>query len=402
MANVLGRRQYSTQSTRVIPNVLKNILLVDGNINDAGFLAFFSQVPVMKTSTEQFKWDVDQWRNRTDTTSAALASTTDTTVAVSNASRYLAGELWGNKRTGEIMQVSTTNTSTGNVEFARAVTADSSGTAAANINSGDTLYFIAPAVGESNYRQPTLTTTPTEVSNYTQQFRFDLSLSRRQVKREFETEDELPFQTMKQLSEARMSLNRAFLSGEKAAYTDPSGEYTTLTVGMRKVPSTYTWAVGGTLYEYEWDDFLVTEAFRKGSRNKMMFASTAVILALSEMTKDRMEYNIPLGPKKAGVGIQVSEYHTPTGGRLLVMEDRHLTEVFDGSAVICDMTQLKRRVFSRNGYNDDLHWIMGTQDKDDLGVVNTIFGDVGLQYGIEEHHALITNVSGGAKGRAQI
>jgi len=65
-----------------------------------------------------------------------------------------------------------------------------------------------------------------------------------------------------------------------------------------------------------------------------------------------------------------------------------------------DLSQLKRRVFSRNGFNDDLHIMMGTQDNDDLGNTDTLYADMGQQYGAEQNHFLITNVSGGAKGKA--
>ena len=118
------------------------------------------------------------------------------------------------------------------------------------------------------------------------------------------------------------------------------------------------------------------------------------------MAKDRVQYSVGFGQGARSVGITVMEYMAPNGGRIMALEDRYLSEAFNGIAIGVDMSELKRRVFSRNGFNDDLHIIMGTQDNDDLGNTDTLFGDMGLQYGAEQHHFLITNVEGGAKGIA--
>ena len=400
--HIIGRRGYSTQSGRIIPNVLPRIILIDDNIVDAGFLAFYSKVPVQTTDQEQFKWDIDQYLSITDTVDGAVADTAQETIQVDNPKYFIAGQLWLVKRTGEIMHVKSVNNSTSNVVFTRAVTAlnSSGGTAAAAIVDADTLVRVAPAVGENSSRQSTQTTTPSEVSNYCQQFRFELGLSRRQMKRKYETGDELPYQRKKIMKEARMAMNRQFLVGEKARYTDDDGEDVTLTTGIKPVISTYTWSVGGTMHEYEWDEFLVEEGLRRGSRNKVLFSSTNVLLAASQMVKDRVEYTVPFGQGAKKVGITVMEYKAPNGGNIMMVEDRFLSEAMNGTAIGVDMTELHRRVFSRNGFNDDLHIMLGTQDPDDVGNTDTLYADMGLQYGAEQNHFLITNVEGGAKGKA--
>lgn len=398
-----GRRSYDTQSSRIIPNVLPRIVLIDEDIVGAGFLAFYSKVPVQTTEQEKFTWDVDEYLSITDTTAEAVSSTTQETINMSNPKYFLPNQLWVNKRTGEVLLCRETNTATSQVTFTRAPTAlnSSGGTAAAAIVSGDTFVKMAPAVSENSTRQGVQTTTPTEVYNYAQMFRWELSLSDRQIKRRFETQDELPYQEMKVMKEARMALNRQFLIGERSRYTDSNGDDVTTTKGMKNVPSTYTWSVGGTLNEYDWDEFLVEEGLRRGSANKIIFASTAFILAISEMTKDRIQYS-PATFTGGGstVGIKIMEYKAPNGRTVAIVEDRFLSDAYNGTAIGVDMTELKRRVFSRNGRSGDLHVIMSTQDKDDLGQINTLYADMGLQYGPEQHHFLITNVEGGAKGRA--
>lgn len=396
---VQGRRQYDTQSSRIIPNVMKSILLIDADPNTAGFLTFFNKCKKETTPQEKFTWDVDTYLDLTDTTAAA-ATASATAVDVTTPGRWLPGQLWVNNRTGEIVYVSAINTSTSQVTLVRGVTAlnSSGGTAAAAMNSGDTLVRLGPIVGEDNTRQTTQTTTPTEVYNYSQVFRWDLSMSRRQIKREYETGDELPYQVKKQLNEARKQLNATFIDGERARFTLNGVDYTS-TKGIRTVPSTYTYDAGGVLYETQLDDFLISEGMRTGSRNKMLFCSADVLAAFVEMGKERLHYDlVKITSAQGSMGIRVVEYMAGNGGNLMLVEDRYLTEARAGVAIGVDMDQIVRKVFSGNGYDDDLHYITDTQDKDDLGYVTTLTGDMGLQYGAEQCHFLITNVSGGATG----
>ena len=141
------------------------------------------------------------------------------------------------------------------------------------------------------------------------------------------------------------------------------------------------------------------KGLRKGSRRKVLLSSTAVILAITQIAKERITPGyMQLSPKKGGIGIQVLEYMAPNGATLAIVEDRHLSETHNGVAIGLDMSQLKRKVFSNNGIDDSFHLISDTQDKDDLGTVLTLYGDEGLQYGAEDTHFLVTGVTGGATG----
>jgi len=405
MADITGRRAYNTNSSLFIPNVLPSIMLIDSNINDAAFLAFFSKTPKMNTSLEEFKWEVDQFRSLSDTVDGAVTGTTATTIGVDNPKRFNAGEVWVNKRTGELMYIKSVNNSTSNIIVTRGISAlnSSGGTAAAAITDADTLIRLAPAVGENSSRQTTKTTTPTQITNYCQQVRWDLSFSRRQVKREFLTGAEMPYQTKKALKEAQKSLNATFIDSEKARYTNDDGDDVTLTQGMRGVPSTHTYAVGGTLHESSLDDFLMKNGLRQGSRNKVLFCSVDVLQAFTEIAKDRLEYSfMNLDSQSGGIGLEVLQYMAPNGGKLFLTEDRHMSENHGGDAFGVDMSQIKRRVFSNNGIDDDLMIIPDTQDKDDMGKVSTLYGDMGLEYGAEQHHFSITGVTGGAKGQSTL
>lgn len=399
MANTLGRISYDVRSNRIIPNVLPNIILLDPDIKKAMFLAFSTGLKTQATLQEKVTWDVDEYSPITDTLSAAVASTTQTTIPVSNPTYFLSNELWQNKRTGEVVRVKEVNVATGNLTVTRAVSAlnSSGGTAAATMASGDQLNRISSAMSENATRQITRTTTPSEVYNYCQQQRKDLSLSMRQMKREMLNDQELPYQTKKQMNEMKMDMNRTYLFGQRARYTDDNGDDVTLSGGIRPFITTNSLDVGGTLYKSTFDEFLKTYAFRYGAAQKVMFCSSDVVLALSQMLDSIAKFDVAIsGTKGATIGTQVLQYIVPGGGELAVVEDRNISEQFPGEAYIVDMTELVKREFTNNGISGSLQLIQGTQDKDDMGRVDTLVCDDCITYGAEKSHAIIKNVSGGA------
>jgi hypothetical protein len=397
--NAVGRRQYNDRSGRIVDQIMSTILLLDGDLNAAGFLATLNRLKARTVGQEKFEWDVDDYLPLNDTT-AGTATSTALTVSVTTPLAYAAGQVWMNKTSGEVFRVESVDTANSLLTMKRGITALNSegGTAAASMASGDTLIRLTPVVGEDNRRQTTQTTIPANVYNYTQAMRWELEMSRRQIKRGFKSgEAELPYQTKKTMLEARKQINGMILAGERGRYTDASEGDITLSGGIRPAITTYTFAVGGTLYQNAFNEWLVEEGLRKGNRNKVLISSTDVILAITEMTNDLAHFTLPISGG-TNVGIQVMNYLSPNGGQLMIVEDRWLSENLNGEAYLLDMTQVERVVFSGHGINDDLHIEYDTEDPDDVGSALTLYGDMGLQWGAEAAHGKITGVSGGAKG----
>ena len=402
MAQVRGRRQYNTRSSRIKDNVLESIIFVNPDLREAGFLTLMSRLKSKRTHQEKFEWDIQNHLATSTQLNGAVASTTQKTLTVDDASIFRSNDLYRNSRTEEIIRVESVDTSNNQVVATRQYTYDgTSGTAAANMNDNDVLYRLGPAVGEDNRRQSFVSRTPSSVFNYTQIMRYDLSMSRRQQKREFENDDEMPLIQKLAIEEARKDMNSTFIFGEKSRKT-VNGEDITTTQGMWGVPTSHVLSVGGTLYEYPFDEFLAEEAFRDGRKEKVALASTQFLLALSEMTKDRSNvfYQGTTDVGMFGIPVNAMKYKSPNGGILTVVEDRALTESENGSFLILDESQLSKMVFSNNGIDDDFSIIDDTQDKDDLGMNKTIYADIGIQYGAEEFHAKGTGVTAGASGRA--
>jgi hypothetical protein len=399
MTQLLGRRAYSTRSDRIVRNVMPNIILIDDNIVEAHFLAFMQNLTTVTTPQEKFTWDIDVHSPTTDTLSAAVTSTTQTVIQVSNVAYFLPNELWQVKRTDEVLMVKELNVGTGNISVKRAVSAleGGGGTAAATMVSGDQLNKISSAVAENSTRQVTRTTIPSEVYNYAQKFRKDLSMSDRQIKRKFDNGgSELDYQRMKETKEFRMDLNRAFLFNQRGRYSNDSSDDITLTGGIRPFITTNVLTVDGTLYKSAFDEFLFQKGMRYGNSNKMMFASGEVMLAFSQMLDNIAQFDVKIsGNMGATIGTSVLKYKS-NKGNLMIVEDQNITDQHPGEAYIVDMHALKIQEFSGNGRSGAMKMKLGTQDPDDDGSVDTFSGDMGLSYGSELFHAKITGVDGGS------
>lgn len=388
-----GRRSYSVRSDRIIQNVLPKILLLDRDIMDAGFIVFFNRLPTKTTKAEKIVWDIDQYLPSSDTLSAAVASTTQTTIPVTNISYFNTNQAWQNTRTLEVLGITGVNAGTSNITVTRGFGT----TSAANMSSGDTLVRLGTFVGENSTRQTFQSTVPSEVYNYCQQMRMDLSLSERQIKREFENDSELPLQQFKILQEFRMDMDRTFLFMERGRGTDSSGDDYTTTNGLKSIISSNTFAVNGTLYKSDLDEFMVEQGMRYGSRNKILFASTDVILGFTEMVDQNLSFQVNVAPQTGkAFGTEVLKYVAPNGHSMLIVEDRNISNFYNGEAYLADMNEITRCTFTNNGHTGELHIMKNTEDPDDPGVVHTLMGDMGLMYGNEINYASITGVSGGS------
>jgi len=394
-----GRRDYPTQSSRIVQNVLPKIILTEADLIDASFLAFTNKLASRPTVQEKFVWDVDQFLTPTDTVNGAVASTTQTTFVVDNISRFIPNMLIRNRTTSEMMHVTGVDTATSTLTVVRAVTALGSegGSAAVNIGDADNIDILSSALGENSSRQVTHSTTPAEVYNYAQIFRKELALSDRQIKREFETGDELPYQQIKAMKEFKMQMSRALLFGERGR-TTIDGDNTTYTEGIYNVPTTAAYGAGGTLFENLWNTWLVDEGMRRGSRNKIAFCSSTALRGLLEIVQSKATFNIPLDSGGVKWGAEVVEYTSPTGGKIALIEDRSLTVHAQGSLILADMKHIKKRPFSNNGRSGDVQLFLGTEDTDDIGETSTLYADLGLEYGDEAVHGIVTGITGGAKG----
>jgi hypothetical protein len=402
MAVIQGQRQQVNSGVKT-PNVMASILLRDSDLSAAMFLAYISRLPKMATPDAVIKWETDTYLPTSDTTAASVTAASNS-ITVSNVNYFIPNTTWYNKRTGENFKVASVDSANSQISVIRGLGAknNGSGTAATAMNSGDTLNKLGTSVNpEKSTSQVTHTTTLTEVENYCQAVRYELEMGRETMKSSYLTGKDWPYQFDKTYKEAQKGLSTTFLFSEKSSYTDENNVPHRTTQGMFNVPTTNSFSVGGTLYETALDSWLVDEAFRYGSQRKTLLCSTDVIKGIVEMGKSRLQYSDVYLDKKKQLGFQVLQYMSPTGGILDIVEDRNISEQRNGDGVVVDFSDLKYRHFSANGIMDDLHWEnLDAQDNDATNKQAYIYGQIGLQWGDEANHGIITGVTGGSQGRS--
>jgi len=401
--NKQGRRTYDFQTALHVQNILPDIVFVDGNLEEAGFLALLNQIPMTLTPTKQFDFYEDDWLPATDTVNGAVTGTTATTITVDTPLAFIAGQLWQNKRSSEIYYVNSVSTTASTIEVTRAVgynSTDSTGTTAAAISDGDTLIRLGPTQGEVSTRQVAQSTTPSQVYNYAEKMRAEVTMSDWERKVKQITGADWNYQLDKAFKQFRKDLNVKLYLGERNNVT-LNGQTHYLMGGLDFYISTNVLAASGTLHEYQLDQWLVDEAMRYGPGEKMMMASSNLIRAITEMGKDHIEIRrMNLGSKDVAMGVQIVKYVSPTGRTLNIMEDRSLSTALNGHGRVIDMQVMKLRHFSGDGIDGRPRLIPNTQDVDADDYSATIIADIGLEVGPEKHHGKISGVTAGAAGRA--
>ncbi len=400
--NKIGRRQFDYQEALHFQNILPDIVFVDGNLEEAMFLAWLNQLQFKTTPTKKYSVYEDAWLPLTDTTTAEASSTAET-IAVTTAAAYIPGLLFKVKSTGEVIRVKTVSETGSYITADRAVGRDStnsSGTAAATIPSGATLVRLGPSQGEVSSRQIHQSTTPAEVFNYSEKMRAEIRMTDVQRKTKHITGNDWSYQMDKAFKQFRKDLNGKLYFGERNK-TTIGGQEHWMTGGLNSFISTNSLSVSGTLHEYAFDKWLEEEGMRYGSSEKLLLSSNTVIRALTEIGKDRISIDrVNLGNKDLKLGVKVLSYTSPTGKTLRIMEDRFLSTAYAGYAFLVDMSVVGLRDFSGDGLNGKPHIKENTQDpeSDDFGAA--IIADVGFDSGPEKHHGVISGVTAGAKGRA--
>jgi hypothetical protein len=375
--------------------------MVDGNLEDAMFLTLLSKLNQVETPLEKFSVYEDEWLPVTDTTAASATAAAET-IQVTTIAAYIPRLVYKNKRTGELIYVKETNNS-GYITVERGVgynSTDSTGTAAAAMNSGDTLIRLSPAVGETNKAQVFQSTIPSEIYNYAQKFRWDIAMTEDQRKSKHVTGRDWNYYLDKAMKQARKDLNGTFYDGERDLKTI-NGERTRLTGGLDFFIETNIHASSGTLHEYQFNNWLDEYAMKHGSMKKTLLASSRLRSAITEIAGDRITHTtVNMGNAKLTLGIGVSEYLSPSGKRLSIVEDRYLTESQNGNGYIVDFSDVRLRHFSGDGISGQIGIKEYDQEEGGSDSKAKITGDLGLDIGPEKLHGKITGVMAGAKGRA--
>lgn len=399
MTTVIGRRAGSNSTFRD-RGFLDEIIFTDENLVEAGYLSYLNMLEKKAVDTPEVKWGLKDFLFNTDTLSANATAATNI-LTVSNIDRWIVGDIWRNATTTEYFRVSGKIVNTSQIEVVRGFTALNSqgGTAAGAMTSGQTLIRLATAVNpQRSTKTQSRTRDLTEVTAFTQAFRYDLDLGREDLKHKYDIEKYVETREFRDfMLNVRKDLGRTFMLGEQGYELDGSDKIRTMK-GIYQVPETYELDAGGVLYKQQLDRFLSTKAFRKGKMEKVLFAGNGLLASINQMADDQIVYNQEELFKDEVMGFHVGMYRCQGGGMLKLVEDRSLSETYPNDGVIVDMDQVQYIHFSNNGYNDDIHIVEKSNENDATNIEAYIYGQVGMTWGDESTHARIKNANFGSKG----
>ena len=336
-------------------------------------------------------------------TSGGGATTSGTTIGVSDASIFTVGDLImvptavTAATALEIMRVNATATGVLTVDRGFAGTTANQAT----ISNSAAIRLIGNAYAEGAALPSQKLTSPTTKTTYLQIFRKVLDVTKTAAASKIygAAKGERERQHRKLMVEMKEQMNAALLWGkasEDLAGTTTSGGTKPIrtTQGLNSTISTNITDAGGLLTRKAFESFART-AFRYGSETKLLLACPLLVSAVSQWATEFLQTEP--GPNKE-FGINVTKITTGHGEWLMV-RDWMLEAPPSGSnglgnmAFSIDLDEFEYLYLNGNGENRDVKLTMDkVQDGGDR-YVDEILGEIGYKIGQEKFHAKLYNIT---------
>ena len=333
-----------------------------------------------RTVATKFSWLEDQSKPRFDT-QAGGATNVATTVAVTNGAYFQQWDQVLNTRTGEQFRVDAV--AGNNLTVTRGI--GSTGTAMLN---GDELYIIGTAQPENDTSKPARSDIPSKVTNNTQIFRTPFEISGSLQASSFQASpDEWPRQARLKGIEHAKDLELSFLFGRKSATTPGATEDRT-TGGILSFITTNQTDAGGDLSEAEFNAFML-QVMRYGSDSKLAMASGVGISALNKFPASKQQTR----NDETTYGMNVTRYTSPFGSLNLVYHRMLEGTKYGGYIIVVDMEQAAYRYLANDSVSRDTKVLPNRQPNDQDGRKDEYLSEVGLQFGLQRTHGVLTGVT---------
>ena len=341
-----------------------------------------------KTVNSTFSWAEDQRELRWDAFDNGAGYTDSaTTVAVDTGTRFYPGALIKVPRTGETLRVTAVSTNT------LTVVRGFSGSTAAAIVDDDPILVLGYAADEGSRAPAVRSDNPTFVTNHTQIFKKTLGASGTWRSSDNETmPHDYDHQKSKAHVEHMIDIETAAVFGKPGEISSTDGPLRT-TGGALHYLTSNAQAIGGTLTEAVFDAWCADKAFKDGSDEKVLFASSFLISVLNGFSKAKL--NTAIGQKKYGVAY--TDYVTPFGTLSLVRHRLLEGAIYGKMGFVVDFKKggMKYRFLSGGkGGSRDTHVLQNRQESDRDGQIDEIITEAGFQVGLPATGATITGVTG--------
>lgn len=371
-------------------------------VGSAGTLAVLASLlpaDMLETGTK-FHWfempvpDHQIYTNDGNLGSGATVLTFDDSSGNGVSNNLRIGSTMLNARTNEIVRVTAdpaSNTATVTVSRAFGTTA------AAAILNNDVWVILASAEVDNAQSPSSIFTQPSQKDNYIQLMSEPFELGTQLAATKLRTGDMYRQMAQQRFMEFVRKTDRQLFHGQPV---DGSGGNTaSQTGGIRYAITTYVKNFAGAVSEADLDTE-IEKGFRYGSDTKIFMAGGVALKVLGTLAK-RMG-QIFLEPKDTTYGLNITTYITTPGYRVQMMGNPHLkiSEEAGGTAVFNDWGWLLDTAQIRRKYQEglDMQLVQDVQATRTRGIKDEWLGTIGLQMGLELHHATWQNMTAFAVG----
>lgn len=339
-----------------------------------------------KRATEATKFSGLESRSkaRFDATSAAVASTSATTIPVDHGAYFAQWDLVLNTRTGELFRVD--GVSANDLTVTRGLQA-TVGTGIA-ILENDELLITGSAQPENDTSKPARNNIPTKITNYTQIVRNPFELSDSLRASGFQVGPaEWPRQAREHMKDHAKDIEYTLLFGRKSLTTPGSSE-TRTSGGLLSFITTNQTDAGGDLSEAEFNAFLA-QVMRYGSGSKLAMGSAVAVGALNKFPASKQQ----VASSEKSYGMNVSHYTSPFGSLNLVYHRLMEGTKYGGYLIVADMDNVAYRYLANSELNRDTKLLQNRQPNDQDGRKDEYLTEMGLEVNVQETHGVLTGIT---------
>jgi len=337
-----------------------------------------SNVTAQSLEETWFDDDLAPWWTTAD---GAEADTDETTISLSDASIVKPKDLLKNTSTGEIMFVESISGDDVTVQRAYGEESGEGGTGAKAITDDDNFMRMGNAMEENSVSPEARATQPDKYYNYVQVFRTPFSGSLEDLNEpKTAGSDERTRKRRRKAIEHKLDLERAYLFGERNEHISDERR---LMGGLFQFLTNEYEDINGNLTEDIFEEAL-EEAFRYGSKEKILITSPRVGSVINKFARDRIE-------TKSGedfYGLRIGEYIS-FHGTLYVATSHMFEKDYQGMGAILDMENIDIMPYA--GFNTTLR--TNLQENDRLGYKDEYLTMATLRVRLQKTHKVLEGIT---------
>lgn len=326
------------------------------------------------TNSAEFHWYDDEpgaWWTKVNHAGGYAADATS--IVVDDGSIFVAGELIKAFPSMEVMRVTAVSTNTLTVIRGYGTTA------AATLDDDDSLLNLSTAMPESSDVPQTKSHQPSKEYNYTQIFRTPVDGSATSDSEGLKTNMSERNRLRREASlQHRLGMDRAFVFGERKE-SDSSSSVIRTTGGIVSFIKTNVFDLNNNvLDEATFDNEILAQAFKYGSKQKLLIASTEMVGSVNEWAKGGLQTS----SGESTYGLSISKYIC-AHGTLLIASSQLFTNAAAGMGLIVDIKNIKYRPLRKTILRTNIQ--PNTYD----GWMDEYLTEAGLMVRLEKTHTFI-------------